>query len=133
MEVVKHIYTSEGSYNVTLKVSTKNGCTDKFVKDNAVLVEASGKVVFPNVFSPFSKLNDNKMFLPGVIDNVSDYHLIIFNRWGKLVFESSNVDIRWDGNYKGKPSKQDVYMWKVVGKYSNGKNFIKTGDVTLLY
>ena len=129
----KHIYTSEGSYNVTLKVSTKNGCEDKFVKDNAVLVEASGRVVFPNVFSPFSKLNDNKIFLPGVIDNVSDYHLMIFNRWGELVFESSNVDIGWDGNYKGKPSKQDVYMWKVVGKYSNGMNFIKTGDVTLLY
>jgi gliding motility-associated-like protein len=98
-----------------------------------VVVEASGKIVFPNVFSPFSQLMDNKIFLPGIIDNVSDYHLMIYSRWGELVFESTNVDIGWDGYYNGKPAKQDVYMWKVVGKYSNGKNFMKTGDVTLLY
>jgi gliding motility-associated-like protein len=128
-----HTYTSEGSYNVTLTVSTKNGCADKYTKDNAVVVEASGKIVFPNVFSPFSQLMDNKIFLPGIIDNVSDYHLMIYSRWGELVFESTNVDIGWDGYYNGKPAKQDVYMWKVVGKYSNGKNFMKTGDVTLLY
>jgi len=62
-----------------------------------------------------------------------EYHLLIFNRWGEMVFESFNLSAGWDGLYKGKPAKQDVYMWKVIGKYINGRGFIKTGDVTLLY
>lgn len=129
----KHKYTSEGIYNVTLKVTTKNNCVDIYQKEQAVIVEESGKVVYPNVFSPFSKLEDNKVFLPGVIDNVMEYHLMVFNRWGELVFESKDVGTGWDGMYRGKPAKQDVYMWKVVGKYTNGRGFTKTGDVTLLY
>jgi len=58
---------------------------------------------------------------------------MIFNRWGDMVFESFDQDKGWDGYYNGEPAKQDVYVWKVAGKYSDGKNFVKTGDVTLLY
>jgi gliding motility-associated-like protein len=129
----QHKYTREGIYNVTLKVMTRNNCIDVYQKEEAVIVESSGKVVYPNVFSPFSKLDENRVFLPGVIDNVMEYHLMIFNRWGEMVFESFDVGTGWDGMYKGKPAKQDAYMWKVVGKYTNGRGFTKTGDVTLLY
>jgi gliding motility-associated-like protein len=128
-----HVYTAPGIYNVQLKVWTENNCLDVYTKENAVVVEESGKVEYPNVFSPFAGLQENKIFLPAVIDNVIEYHLMIFNRWGEMVFESYNKDIGWDGTYKGKPAKQDVYMYKVVGKYSSGRSFIKTGDVTLLY
>jgi len=33
----------------------------------------------------------------------------------------------------GKPAKEDVYIWKVEGKYTNGQTFVQTGDVTLLH
>jgi gliding motility-associated-like protein len=128
-----HIYSKEGVYNITLKVVTQNNCVDIYQKESSVIVEASGKVEFPNVFSPHAKLSQNKVFLPAVIDNVLEYHLLIYNRWGEMVFESFNQGIGWDGTYKGEAAKQDVYMWKVVGKFSNGKSFTKTGDVTLLY
>jgi gliding motility-associated-like protein len=85
------------------------------------------------VFSPFARISENKEFLPAVIDNVLEYHLVIYNRWGHMVFESFSKDSGWDGTYNGKVAKQDVYMWKVVGKYTSGKSFLKTGDVTLLY
>jgi gliding motility-associated-like protein len=114
-------------------VTTDKNCRDLFQKESSVIVEASGKVEYPNVFSPFAKITENKVFLPAVIDNVLEYHLVIYNRWGQMVFESFNKDIGWDGTYKGEVAKQDVYMWKVIGKYSNGKTFTKTGDVTLLY
>ncbi len=129
----KHIYKQEGVYNVTLKVWTINGCFDLYVMENAVLVEPSGIIEFPNAFRPNSNIEENRVFKPGVIDHVANYHLMIFNRWGELIFESFDQEIGWDGSYAGKIAKQDVYVWKVIGSYSDGKGFEKTGNVTLLY
>ena len=129
----KHIYKKEGTYDITLKVWTVNNCFDLYVMENAVFAEPTGIVEFPNAFRPASPLEENRTFKPGVIDHVEDYHLMIFNRWGELIFESSNQEIGWDGTYKGKPAKQDVYIWKVKGSYSDGRGFTKTGDVTLMY
>jgi gliding motility-associated-like protein len=128
-----HVYKKEGTYDVTLKVWTSHDCFDLYVMQNAVIVKPTGKVVYPNVFSPLSQIEENRVFYPGIIDNVLEYHLMIFNRWGDMVFESFDQDKGWDGYYNGEPAKQDVYVWKVAGKYSDGKNFVKTGDVTLLY
>ncbi|MFW5657589.1 MAG: PKD domain-containing protein, partial [Bacteroidota bacterium] len=129
----EHIYMEEGTYDVTLKVWTENDCFDLYVMENAVVVEPSGEVAFPNVFRPTSPIEENRYFSPGVIDNVEEYHLMIFNRWGELLFESFDPDEPWDGRYQGRTAKQDVYVWKVKGTFSNGKPFVKTGDVTLLH
>ncbi len=129
----KHIYKQAGTYDVTLKVWTLNGCFDLYVMENAVFAEPSGKVEFPNAFRPNSPLDENRVFKPGIIDHVDDYHLMIFNRWGELIFESKDQEVGWNGYFKGKVAKQDVYIWKVKGTYSDGKGFSKTGNVTLLY
>jgi gliding motility-associated-like protein len=129
----KHMYMKEGTYNITLKVWTVNNCFDLYMMENAVLVEPSGVVEFPNAFRPASPLEENKVFKPGIIDHVDNYHLMIFNRWGELIFESFDQEVGWDGTYNGQPAKQDVYIWKVKGTYSDGKGFTKTGDVTLMY
>ena len=129
----KHIYKEEGVYDITLKVWTNHECFDLYVMENSVFVEPTGVVEFPNAFRPTSPLEENRVFLPGIIDHVEDYHLMIFNRWGELIFESFDQETGWDGSYKGKTAKQDVYIWKVTGTYSDGRGFSKTGDVTLLY
>lgn len=128
-----HLYTREGTYDVTLNVWTKNDCYDLYVLETAVLVEPSGKIVFPNVFRPESPIEENRIFKPGVIDHVEEYHLMVFNRWGELIFESFDKDLGWDGYVDGKMAKQDVYVWKVEGKYSGGQTFMQTGDVTLMH
>jgi gliding motility-associated-like protein len=129
----KHVYKEEGTYDITLKVWTNNNCYDLYVMENSVLVEPSGKVEFPNAFRPASTLEENRIFLPGILDHVDSYHLMIFNRWGELIFESFDQETGWDGYYQGKIAKQDVYIWKVEGTYSDGKGFTKTGDVTLMH
>ena len=129
----QHKYREEGTYDVTLKVWTDHQCFDLYVMQNAVFVEPSGRVEFPNAFRPASPLEENQVFLPGVIDHVEEYHLMIFNRWGELIFESFDQEIGWNGTFKGEPAKQDVYVWKVTGTYTDGKGFSKTGDVTLMY
>ena len=129
----QHVYKSEGVYNITLKVWTNFECFDLYIMENAVFVEPSGVVDFPNAFRPNSPLEENRVFMPGIIDHVEEYHLMIFNRWGELIFECFNQETGWDGTFNGKPAKQDVYIWKVTGTYTDGRGFIKTGDVTLMY
>lgn len=129
----KHRYKDAGTFDITLKVWTNNNCYDLFIMENAVLVEPSGIVEFPNAFRPASGIEENRVFKPGIIDHVDEYHLMIFNRWGELVFESFDQETGWDGYYNGQPAKQDVYIWKVTGTYTDGKGFTKTGDVTLMH
>jgi PKD repeat protein len=128
-----HLYTKEGNYDVTLNVWTENECYDLYVLETAVLVEPTGMIVFPNVFRPESPIEENRVFRPGVIDHVEEYHLMLYNRWGELIFESFDKDTGWDGYVDGKMAKQDVYVWKVEGKYSGGQTFVQSGDVTLMH
>jgi len=128
-----HVYTREGNYDVTLNVWTKNDCYDLYSMETAVIVEPTGIIVFPNAFRPESEIETNRIFRPGVIDHVEEYHLMIFNRWGELIFESFDKDTGWDGYADGKMSKEDVYIWKVEGKYSGGQSFLQSGDVTLMH
>ncbi|RLD31161.1 MAG: hypothetical protein DRI73_09235, partial [Bacteroidetes bacterium] len=126
-----HYYTEAGIYTVTLDVWTENDCYDTKTIENAVVVEPAGTFEFPNAFNPYSDYQLNKVFKP-LYRGIREYKLEIFNRWGEKVFESTNPDIGWDGNIDGKIGSQDVYAWKLTGKYKNGSIFKATGNVTLL-
>ncbi|PLX04710.1 MAG: hypothetical protein C0594_08905 [Marinilabiliales bacterium] len=136
-----HLYTEEGLYDIWLWVWTDEGCRDSVLVEKAVDVRKSGDLVFPNAFTPDpSGSNDgsyeagdytNNVFYPAN-KGIEEYHLQIFNRWGELIFESFDINIGWNGYYRDELCKQDVYVWKVKGKYINGQTFIKAGDVTLV-
>jgi PKD repeat protein len=139
-----HIYHSKGWKDVQL-IGWNDHCRDTIVKKDAVFVSPAGKFIFPNVFRPDPSgpidgkwdKNDpatvNKIFYPGVVESVLEYHLYIYNRWGEQIFKTDDITIGWNGYINGELAKQGVYVWKVSGKYTNGKNFSEAGDVTLLY
>jgi hypothetical protein len=135
-----HYYTEEGIYRITLRAYTENECFGTVTKDQPVVVEPPGLCRFPNAFTPslegkdgWREKNDvsNDIFLP-VYRGVDEYKLEIFNRWGEKIFESNHPDFGWNGYVNGKLSPQDVYVWKVTGKYKNGVIFKDAGDCTLL-
>ncbi len=83
-----------------------------------------------NAFTPNGDgLNDK--FLP-YIENVEIYHLYIFNRWGKLIFETKNQNTGWDGNYNGKEAIQGSYTWRIDYTDFAGKDYTKYGFVILI-
>jgi gliding motility-associated-like protein len=99
-------------------------------------------IEFPNAFTPNLNGPGNGHYVTGVLNNdvfhpvykgVIEYQLRVFNKRGQLVFESNDVNMGWDGYYKGKLAEQNVYIWKASGRYANGKHFIKAGDITLLH
>jgi PKD repeat protein len=139
-----HKYESEGIYKVTLTVTSKDGCTDSVMYKSPVLVNyKTGEIKFPNVFKwngsgpTGGYWNDNQIddniFRP-FFTNVIEYKLQIFNRWGVLIYESSELQKGWDG-YFGKDylALQGVYVYKAVGRYADGTYFNKIGDVTFLH
>lgn len=87
----------------------------------------------PNAFTPNGDgLND--VFKPTALD-ITNVEFEIFNTWGERVFVTNNPQQGWDGTYKGKPSPQGAYLYKISFKgYSNKllKVFNKTGNVSLI-
>ncbi len=136
-----HYYLEKGEYDITLIVRNAFGCTDTFVQTKAVKAESGGNVVVPNAFTPNPNggnggfINrgeyNNDVFYP-VVEGAENYRLTVYNRWGELLFESNDINIGWDGYYKGQLCKQDVYIWKVELFFSDGTKKIKTGDLLLL-
>jgi len=136
-----HSYKKSGRYNLKLTVSTEFGCSDSVIVKNA-FSGSDNYIEFPNAFIPnlngpstgyYSPKSDeaSQVFHP-VSSTVSDYQLRIFSRNGILIFESNDINIGWDGYYKGNLCDPGVYIWKVRGNYLNGEPFTKMGDVTLL-
>lgn len=133
----KHVYTRIDEYNVRLIVNNQFSCLDT----SLLRIQTDADIIFPNVFTPNTlgssnghydiKSLTNDVFFP-YTSGVISYKLQIFDRWGELIFESFDVNIGWDGYYRGKLCEQGVYIWKADVKLSNGKTFNKTGDVTLL-
>lgn len=63
---------------------------------------------------------------------VADYHMSIYNRWGELVYESSDITTGWDGNYKGQAQPSEIYSYFLSIRFKNGQQTDKTGTVTLI-
>lgn len=136
-----HRYSKFSNYNVRLVVTSDYGCSDSIIVMNAFSGSAYF-IDFPNAFIPntqgptggyYSSKSDEvaQVFHP-VFSGVSDYQLKIFSKLGILIFESSDINIGWDGYFKGQLSERGVYIWKVRGKFRNGEPFVKMGDVTVL-
>jgi len=56
----------------------------------------------------------------------------IYNRWGQLVFETTDLHKGWDGNYRGKPQPADSYAWYIKVRSQTGQVYEKSGTFTLL-
>ena len=108
----------------------------------AVTVIGKGIMMFPNAFKPSASgptggrynPNDpsNEIFFP-YHDGVIEYELIIYNRWGELVFETDDVNQGWDGYLGSTRCAEGVYVWRVKVRYANGEQDVLLGDVTLFH
>jgi gliding motility-associated-like protein len=101
--------TKEGEYWV--EVTDENGCSNVA---SVTLKPCELEFLIPNAFTPNGDgLND--VFLPVYVEvNLPRYTLLIFNRWGQLLFESNQISIGWDGTINGKPAPTDVYTYVIT-------------------
>ena len=126
---------------MTLTASNVWGCATTYSLPEAVLAEEGGMMVFPNAFTPSSTGStggyydaysyDNDVFRP-LHAGVETFELMVFTKWGEMIFYSNDVSIGWDGYVQGKLAATDVYAWKATATLSNGERLQQLGNVTLL-
>ena len=123
------------SYPAELIAYTNMGCTDTV----RTVVKILDRLIFyiPNTFTPD---NDefNETFKPIFTSGYDpqSYTLLIFNKWGEVIFESHNVNVGWDGTFGEdgvKIVKDGTYVWKIDFKTSmNDERKTFTGHVNIL-
>ena len=115
---------------VTLNVQDENVCdcfTGKFLS-----IYDNNFCFIPTVFSP-NQDNLNEVFQPIISNlNLNKYQLIVFDRWGKETFTSSNYQENWDGTYKGVSATSGTYVYKLDFQSIDGSSYTKTGTITLI-
>ncbi|MEY4380693.1 MAG: hypothetical protein RJA92_73 [Bacteroidota bacterium] len=126
--IISYQYQKTGTYNVCLVVFNAAGCSDTTCTQIDISVEVGYSV--PNAFSPNGDGVNDKVFVRGF--GISKVSFQIFNRWGELVFATTDINTGWDGYYKGKLQAQDVYHYSAVVEFYTGEKLAKKGDITLL-
>ncbi|MES2138449.1 MAG: PKD domain-containing protein [Bacteroidota bacterium] len=137
-----YAYSQAGQFDVTLIATTQYGCIDTVTKVKYITAELINGIVLPNAFTPNPNGSNggaydptsynNDVFFPFTVNGIDEYRLTIFNKWGEIIFDTTDLRVGWDGLYRGTLCQSDVYIWKVKGKYLDGTSYMKFGDVTLL-
>lgn len=125
---LKHDFISDGIYEVSLTISSIEGCEHSETKNIEIILDEP--LFVPTGFSPnFDGLND-VVFVRGISSNAT-INFMIFNEWGQLVFSTTNIEKCWDGSFNGKEANIGNYSYILqVTKY----NITKTldGIITLI-
>jgi len=125
----------EGGDRVDTSIAFQSvyGC-DSVIHVTIVVAVADITLYLPNAITPSRSDGLNDVFsLPERAQNqIEDFEIFIYNRWGELVFYSTDKGFRWSGEYKGKTFYNNVYQYVI--HYSNpfGKRFTRKGTVTVL-
>jgi gliding motility-associated-like protein len=103
-----------------------NGCQAQ----NQVSVYFDPFIYIPNTFTPDGDEHNNE-FRP-ILGNVREFEMLVFNRWGEIVFEMTTIEDYWDGTYNNLPCQDGTYVWKLKYKdFANNKKEI-TGHINLM-
>jgi len=125
-------YLNTGIYIVEFAVMTVNGCVDTIYKPIEVLEEFT--IYIPNAFSPNGDDLNEEFYPLGVGISNEKYSFQIFDRWGELIFSTTDVNTRWDGKKMGYESivQEDTYVYKLSCRSFKGDKFSKSGHVNVI-
>lgn len=127
-----HHFPDSGNYKVFLQVYNEYNCVDTVEKP--LYVYFTPTVFVPTAFTPNG---DNKNETFGIIgEGISDeeFKMEIYNRWGNIVFETTDKDEHWNGlwNNSGDPAENGAYIYVIYYKLYNGLEQVKRGHINIL-
>lgn len=124
-------------FSTTYKVDVEDryGCRNS--ANISVIVVCNNENFFiPNTFSPNGD-GKNEMFFPRGSGLYNVKSMLIFNRWGQVIFEKKNFPVNdpaagWNGTFQGQKASSDVYVYMIEIQCDNGMIIPIKGNVTLL-
>jgi gliding motility-associated-like protein len=116
----------------TVLVTDGNGC---YVSDSVQIYASTEDcypphIYVPNIFSPNADGNNDILYVYG--HGIATMSLIIYDRWGEKVFETTNQLIGWDGTYKSKKLDPAVFVYYLKASLSNGEIINQSGNISLV-
>ena len=112
-------------------VAYKNGNAAITSTSNTTEVVPYMSIYIPNSFTPNGDGMNDTFGAYG--EAIKDFKMLVYNRWGQLIFETDNVENRWDGTHQGVKVPEGSYVYKVVAKGVVGKQTTKDGTVNIIY
>jgi len=115
-----HTYSDAGTYYIWQVVTTEHGCSDSAFM--VVYVERDIAFYVPNAFSPHNNDGINDVFRPyGIgVNSENGYFMKIYDRWGKIIFESEDMEYGWDGKINNEKAIPGLYSYFIEVQYSDG-------------
>lgn len=110
----------------TATVTDEHGCTNYGI----VPVYFDPLIYVPNAFTPDGDSFNN--VFRAIAHNISEFEMLIFNRWGEVIYTMNSLDDYWDGSYQGALVLDDVYVWQIVYSDLKGIAHELRGHVVLL-
>lgn len=128
----KHTFSTYGDFPVTLVATDKDGCTDTAVK--TVVVKLVFALYIPNTFTPNGNNLNEEFKVIGVGVDSSNYNIVIFNRIGEAIWESSDITQGWNGRSKQGSTEfpQGTYAYMINCKDIYGVRHKQTGTINLI-
>jgi gliding motility-associated-like protein len=122
-------YTVPDEYIITLVASNSHGCSD--TASHIITAEINSSVLWvPNVFTPNDDGINDLFYVKS--ENINNFNAKVFNRWGQILFEWTDLSIGWDGTYKGNKVSDGTYVYVITASDINDTELKKTGIITLL-
>ncbi|MFH2142067.1 MAG: PKD domain-containing protein [Bacteroidota bacterium] len=119
------------TYNVVLVAINDFGCKDTV--HESLIVKGNFTFYAPTAFSPDEDGINDFFIVKGTGIDENRFQLLIYNRWGEVVFETDKINQSWDGKIKGHNiAKNGVYTWYAVFKDENGLGHEESGTVTII-
>ncbi len=115
------------NYTYWVEFVDQNGC----VAVDTVKINYDPTIYIPNTFTPGGEDDLNAVF-QAVGGNIKTFEMLIFNRWGELIFTFESLNDSWDGTFGGKECQDGTYVWKVTLTDLEDEESTMTGHVNLL-
>lgn len=131
LETPTHIYTRSGKYKVALTVETDQGCTDSI--SQFVVVEVPYFFYAPNAFTPNNDGVNDLFYTAGEGIDPDFFEMIIYNKYGNIVFRSKTPFDYWDGlDRDGSKAPSGVYVYVITTQDMEGNPKRYEGTVNLI-
>jgi gliding motility-associated-like protein len=109
-----------------------NGCLTNACTDVIVVCVNNGDFSTPNAFTPNGDNNNDKFSLQGWSYCVTDFKIMIFDRWGAKVYEATDPNFSWDGTNQGNLLSSGVYVYAITASINRNPISVKKGNITLI-
>jgi gliding motility-associated-like protein len=122
-----HTYNDTGHYKINLAVSNEFGCTDTIAY--TIIIDPIFIIYIPNAFTPNGD-NINDAFGPSVY-GISEFEMTIYNRWGQIIYHTTEQNKPWDGTINNNETQAGVYTYSIVATDLKDKPHKFVGAFTL--